>query len=90
MGDGEFTPEQRLGDTAADALARLERLRSEFFHTGAALALLARHSGDAALADGAEAARLLAGRELVERVRDVASVLPLRGLEYGDEVRDRH
>lgn len=83
MSDDDQTPEQRLSDIAAALLARLDTLRSEFFCTGTSLALLAEHSGDAELGQAAEAARLLAGQCLVERVRDVAAMLPLRGLEYG-------
>lgn len=81
--DDDWTPEQCLGHVAASALEDLGRSRSAFVDTGTALALLAQHSGDAELAAAAEAARLLASRHLTERVRDVASALPLRGLDYG-------
>ncbi len=84
MIEREPTPEQRLGDVAAILLARLERRRTEFFDTGASLALLAQHSGNTELAEAAEAARALARHGLAERVRDVASTLPLRGLEFGE------
>jgi hypothetical protein len=83
MVSDESTPEQHLSDAAAQVLSQLHEQRTAYFHLGASLAVLASHSEDAELDAAAEAARLLAGRRLVERVRDVAASLPLRGLEYG-------
>jgi hypothetical protein len=82
MSGDDITPEQHLGDITAAVLDQLKRSRGEFACVGTSLAILAQHSGDPHLAEAAEAARLLAGQLLIERVRDVAATLPFRGLEF--------
>lgn len=85
MSDTTDHREQLLSDAAVALLARLQALRTELFYAGTSLALLAQRSGNTELAQAAEAARLLASQNLAERVCDVASTLPLRGLEYGQD-----
>lgn len=82
-------PEEQLGDIAAGLLGRLQCLRGELFCIGASLGMLAQHRGSIELNHAAEAARLLAGTELMEHVRDIAMLLPLRGLDFDNTWRPK-
>lgn len=91
MTDDTRTDEQRLADVAAHTLRRLGWMYDDFEHLHSQLRQLANHAADnhpdlqhEFLTDMAMAAKKFTCC-VPEVVRDVASRLPLRGLDFGAE-----
>jgi hypothetical protein len=86
------TAEQHMADVAAATLARLHHLHGELGHLKTQLEALAywadEHHPDTRhglLLDHTAAVIGCLGCCVTEAVRDVASTLPIRGLDYGDD-----
>ena len=78
-----------MADVASSALRQLGRLRGELDGLHRQFSLLSKHVGDRnddqahRLRAVALAAALLASQDTRELLRDVASKLPIRGIDYG-------
>jgi hypothetical protein len=97
MTDDTRTPEQHMADIAACTLNRLARLRGELDSLQGQLERLVDYGIEHDLFDSARIPVLLGdtiesltalGCCVPTAVRDIASVLPIRGLEYGETVTD--
>lgn len=91
MTDGTRTDEQHRADVAAHTLRRLAWMCDDFGHLYSQLLMLADYAAEhhpdlqhEFLTDSAMAAKKFTCC-VPEVVRDVASRLPLRGLDFGDE-----
>lgn len=85
MNEDTRTDEQRAADVAADILASLGELYRELGDLAEEIEYLNGWAGEHELLDNAITALMALRCDcLYEAVRDVASTLPIRGLDYGE------
>ena len=83
------TPDQHMSDVASSALRQLARWSDELNGLRRQFCLLSEHFGDRdddqahRLTTVAHAAAALSSEDTKELLRDVASTLPVRGIDFG-------